>query len=501
MLDWFDSKGLGLDIFVSLGNQAVIKESQVLDYLASDNNIDLVVLYLEEISSGPEIMASLSKLTQKKPCLVIKSGRSESSSKMALSHTGSLAGSWQSSKTVLERGGAILLDNLDQLFNVLNLWSSLLNKNYKKILKETKPYFVSNAGGALVMALDSLSENNLELGAQPLDILGDANADKYKRALKSFLDKKESKFLICILTPQSSSGIEATAKAVVLLNKKYKDKMILPVFIGGTSLKSAREIFATNNIANYKSLEPLIFSLSKLSNYFSTKDKIRLYKKIENKDKKEKNKILESTAGVLDYLKSFKLLKDYDINVIKTKRLEDNIDKIKASDFPLVLKAAGPSFNHKTDKQAVITNIENKAQLNTFSTKLKKQLKEGDYLVYQPQIKDSLELILGFKREKNLGALIMVGWGGVNTEVIKDIAYSTDDLSFSEAKNIIKKLKIYQLLSGHRGKGSYDINSLAKTLQRVARLAKENPEIKELDINPLFVQKNKVEAGDVRIIT
>ncbi|HKK54458.1 MAG TPA: acetate--CoA ligase family protein [Patescibacteria group bacterium] len=518
MLDWFDNKGLELDVFVSLGNQAVIKESQILDYLANDKDIDLVVLYLEEISSGPDIMASLSKLTQKKPCLVIKSGRSQVSSKMALSHTGSLAGSWQASKTVLERGGAVLLDNLDQLFSVLSLWPVLLNKDYQKILKDLRPYFVSNAGGALVLALDTLNQYNFKLGAlstnsklkNPLDILGDAGADKYKQTLKSFLNEKETKLLICILTPQSSSEVEATAKVIVSLNKKYKDKIVLPVFIGGSSLKSAREIFSNNSLPNYESLEPLIFALSKLSNYFSSKDKIRLYKKNKiNTDikKKEITEVKDNnlkdkhTNKVLDYLESFKLLNNYDINTVKTKKLDNNIDKIKASDFPLVLKAVGPNFNHKSDKQAIITNIENKAQLNTYSTKLTKQLKQNDYLVYQPQIKDSLELILGFKREKNLGALIMIGWGGVNAEVIKDLAYSTDDLSFSEAKNIVKKLKIYQLISGYRGKGSYDLNSLAKTLQYVAKLAKENPNIKELDINPLFVQENQVKAGDVRVIT
>jgi acetyltransferase len=508
MLDWFDSKGLTLDVFVSLGNQAVIKERQILDYLATDKNIDLVVLYLEEISSGPELMTSLSSLTQKKPCLVIKSGRSPSSAKMALSHTGSLAGSWESSKIVLERGGAILLDNLNQLFTVLSLWPAFLDKDYNKILKDVKTYFVSNAGGALVMALDTLSEYNLNLGAEPLDILGDADASKYKKALNGFLAKKEVKLLICILTPQSSSEIEATAKAIVVLNKKYKDKIVLPIFIGGTSLKRAREIFTKNNLPNYQSIEPLIFSIAKLSHYFSTKNKIRLYKnnKIDNKFlnnkfiKKKDNLKDEQNYQVLDYLESFKVLKDYNINIVKTKKL-DNIDSIKASVFPVVLKAVGPNFNHKTDKQAVITKIKNKTDLNVYSLNLKKQLKTGDYLVYQPQIKESLELIVGFKREKNLGALIMIGWGGVNAEVIKDLAYSSDDLSFIEAKNIIKKLKIYQLLSGYRGKGTYDINALARTLQSVAKLAKENPGIKELDINPLFVQRNGVKAGDVRIIT
>jgi len=514
MLDWFDNKGLELDVFVSLGNQAVIKESQILDYLSNDKNIDLVVLYLEEISSGPEIMSSLSRLTQKKPCLVIKSGRSQKSSNMALSHTGSLTGSWQTSKIVLERGGAILLDNLDELFCVLSLWPSLLDKDYSRMLKDLKLYFISNAGGALVMALDSMDKYKLDLGnfadtklKNPIDILGDADANRYKKTLINFLDRKETKLVICVLTPQSSSEVEITAKVIVALNKKYKQKLILPIFIGGTSLTSAREIFTNNNLPNYESLEPLLFSLSKLSNYFSTKDNIKPYNIDSNLIKKEINnkkvinlnekKINES----LDYLQAFKILKDYDINVVTTKKLETNTDKIKDSGFPLVLKAVGPNFIHKSDKQAIVTDIENKAQLNIYSKELKKQLKSGDYLVYQPQIKNSLELILGFKREKNLGVLIMIGWGGVKAELIKDIAYSTDDLSFSEAKNIIKKLKIYQLLSGYRGKAGYDINSLAKAMQSVAKLAKEIPSIKELDINPLFVEKKGVKAGDVRIIT
>ncbi len=525
LLDWFDEKSLDLDIFVSLGNQAVIKEADVLDYLADDENIDLVVLYLEEISSGEKIMTSLSRLSRKKPCLVIKSGRSDVSSKMAASHTGSLAGSWQAAKTILERSGAILLDNLDDLFQVLELWPSLIEKDYQKILKQAKINFISNAGGALVMSLDSLDKHNLDLAKwpkslkvneskwpknikfkNPLDILGDADALRYEKSLKLLLVNKEVKIIICILTPQSSSEVKETAQKIVDLNKAYNDKIILPVFIGGSSVKVGHKIFSDNYLPVYNSLDPLIFSLAKFSFYFDNKNKIRLYNKqeknsrIEKKGKEESLKNLKVDNNLLDYLQSFKLLKKYDIDFIPTKKLSENIDKISKKEFPLVLKAVGPNFNHKTDKGAIIVDIEDKDKLKLAQKNLSKLLKKDDYLVYQSYVKNSLEIIIGFKREKNLGPLIMVGWGGTKAEIIKDLAYFVDDINFEEAKKVIKKLKIYQLLSGYRGGKKYSLDSLARTLQKVAILAKENPEIKELDINPLFLEEKKSRVGDVRII-
>lgn len=514
MLDWFAFSKLSLANFISLGNKVGLAEDRAFDYLREDNNTKLVVAYLEEIGDGKKLRQSLSKLAKKKPVIVIKAGKSQTGAQMALSHTGSLAGSWLVSKLALEHSGAILLDNLEQLFDILQLWPSLKDKNLKKIFQDLSLILISNAGGPLVIAADILEQYNLTLTPwpkkikkinsyseaiklkNPLDILGDALASDYKLAIETLISQTKGQVFILIFTPQSVSEPKETAELICDIQKKYSNKLFIPVFIGGKSVKQAREIFNSNSLSHYDCLEPVLFALAKYKKYISKLKSLKEYIESDIKDYKLTTK---TEKRQLTYLQSLDILKSYKINIVETKVVKNKKD-LKKLKFPLVLKAVGEKLIHKTEEKAVRVNIRNFSEAEVAYDKLKILFKKGaDKIVSQAYIENNLELIVGFKRDKKFGTIFMIGWGGIYAEIIKDTAYHLDYLNKTDILEMLNKLKVYKLISGYRGK-KYSQDSIIELMLSLSNLAKNNLEIQELDINPVFLSSKKAQAGDVRII-
>jgi acetyltransferase len=525
LLDWFAGKKLSLNHFVSLGNEVDLDESDFFNYLIKDKNTDLVIAYLEEIKQGKRTMHNLSKLSKEKPVVVIKAGKSKAGSKMALSHTGSMSGSWQTSCLALERSGAIVLENLEELFSFLNLWMFFVenNKSLDKVFDKSKLFLISNAGGPLVIASDLASEYNFPLANlpkdkfknifpknininNPLDILGDADSVRYKIALNKVLTEVDSNILLIILTPQTSAEPKETAKIILDLQNKYNDKILIPVFIGSKNLEAARMLLEKNNILMYNSFKSLFFSLNKLRNYVKNRKKIKVYV-LDNKEKKEKNFSKKDNdknnkkreIAALDYVDSFSLLKKAGIKVIEAKKI-NNLKDLKKVKYPIVLKAVGGNLIHKTDKEAISTDIYNFNNAKKEYNRLKKIITDKEsYIIYQPCLKSNLELIFGFKRDDNFGNLFMVGWGGIYTEAIKDIAWELGDFDRTRVRKMIEKLKVNKVLSGLRGK-KYDIEKIIDIFFSLRKIVENDLKIKEIDINPAFVYENEILVADVRII-
>ncbi|MCF7820059.1 MAG: acetate--CoA ligase family protein [Candidatus Pacebacteria bacterium] len=510
MLDWFAESNLSLANFVSLGNKVDIAEDEVFDYLKDDKEIKLVVAYLEEIKNGKKLRQSLSALAKKKPVIVIKAGKSQAGTKMALSHTGSLAGSFKTVKLALESSGAILIDNLEELFELLKLWPSLKDKSLSKIFNDLEVMLVSNAGGPLVIAADLLEEYKLSLAKwsksikslkdlpkgislkNPLDILGDAPASRYFSALKPLLEYSQEKVFVIVFTPQSVSEPKKTAEIIVNFKKQYRDKLFIPVFIGGKAVGEAKKIFAQENMAYYDCLEPALFALAKYGDYIKRLKSLQSYQA-------DKDISLIPKNQQLDYLKSFKLLKKYGLNIVENKKISSvkDLDKLK---FPAVLKATGEKLIHKTEKEAVVVGIENTLEAQSAYKKLQTLFSKGaDTIVFQPFIKNNLELIAGFKRDKDFGIMFMLGWGGIYAEVLQDTAWHLGYLKKADAYKMLKSLKVYKIISGFRGK-KYSQEKIVNFMLALSRLAQDNLQIQELDINPLFVDDKSAKAGDVRII-
>jgi len=512
-LDWAQDKDVGFSKFVSLGNKSVLDENDFFDFLADDPETRLVIAYLEEIADGERFMASLSRLALKKPVAVLKAGQTEAGAKAALSHTGSLAGSYAAVASALERAGAIILDSLEEMFDLV-----LFHERRFKI-RNGDVYIISNAGGPLVIASDQLAKKRLRLGefsksvaaglgrdlpplvrpANPLDIIGDAQAGRYEIALEAIMKDEAVSNVLVLLTPQTATEIEKTAKIIAAFGEKYPDKLIGASFIGGESLREARQILNRSDIINFDFPDRFINILEKLIKNCAARQKLKAY--APAKAKKRPAAAAESGRAPMDYLESFKLLKKAGIAIVPPARIDSDaaLAKIK---YPAVLKAVGQNLIHKSDRKAIVLDLKNRAEAAKARRGLAKLLAgEGNYAVAQPMIRaERVEIILGIKRDPSFGPVMMVGLGGIYAEVFRDFQVQAGRIDKNTALAMIRQLKIFPILAGARGQAGYDIGALAETIVKLDALARGREDIMEMDINPFFLYKKGGAAADARMI-
>lgn len=512
VLDWIRDKNIGLSYFFSLGNKAVLNENDFFDFFKKDEETDLVVAYLEEVSDGQRFLESVSALSKIKPVAILKSGRTSAGSKMAMSHTGSLAGSNEILLAALKRSGAIVLENIGQLYNIMEIVKKPLNIESNKIT------LISNAGGPAVLSADEILEGDLELLSfsnetkkelkrslpslvnikNPLDVLGDASADRYKKSLEIVLKDKKIESVLILLTLQSVTNSDEIAKEIASLKKKYRNKLIVTCFIGGKGLGSAKKILSDSLIPDFDSPEEAIWSLSKLLNYYKNRKSLRVYKK----ESSEREHDLDGEF-LVDYLDSFKFFKENGLDVVKTKELTKN--NLKGIKYPVVIKYTGPDFIHKSDKNAIFLNVKTQKEARNILDKINKDkedslISDKNYAVYQEMVKADIELILGLKRDNVFGHVIMFGLGGIYTEILKDVSFSFLDITKKDAIKMIESIKSFPIIKGARSQKGVDIDLLASFIVNFAKAVKNNPEISEIDLNPVFVSQGKIKIADARIV-
>jgi len=505
-LDWAQGKDFGFSKFVSLGNKAVLDENDFFEYFAKDKETDLVVAYLEEIEDGKRFMEVVSRLSKIKPVAILKAGQSEAGALAAMSHTGSIAGSNEAVLAGFKRAGVIVLENIEEMFDLL-----LFYGKHKKI-KGNDVVLISNAGGPMVATVDLLSKNGINLNKfsrelveelkevlpgivkvqDPLDLIGDADADRFKKAIEAVLDDKKVTNVLILLTPQTSTEVKKTAEIISSLAAHHKDKVVFTSFMGGKSIKSAKAILEKGGITNFDFPNKDVNILSKIINYENDKKKLRIY----NSGKKH---VFKRKGEQLDYIETFKILKKFNIPAVETHKVTDQND-LRIMSYPAVLKAVGKKIVHKTERRAVALGIKNRKQAEKTLKEFEKILTDKNYCVSQPMITGDLEMIIGFRRDKSFGPIIMVGMGGIYTEIFKDVQLGVEDINSVDIQSMLEALKIYPILKGARGKHGYDLKVLNGIILNVMKLAQKRTDIYELDINPLVLKGNKIIALDARIV-
>ncbi|MCK4524939.1 MAG: acetate--CoA ligase family protein [Candidatus Andersenbacteria bacterium] len=518
MLDWANLNNVGFSRFVSMGNKAMISEIELLEFFKTDKKTKVVLAYLESIERGEEFMKVAAELVKIKPLFIIKPGTSKASREAMRSHTGALANKEEAVRVAFDQAGIIRINNLEELFNVAKLLSRYDSLDSDKIA------IITNAGGPGVISTDEIEKNGLKMAVfkkettgilkkslpltanihNPVDVIGDAKADRYETAIKALLADKNVGGIISILTPQKTTEIKKTANTLVKFSKK-SSKPVLASFVGGVSVENEVKALNKSSLACYNYPSQAASSLGKLWQYEKAKKEASIYLKAIKDSKLKKNKISKKEIiSNPDFIESLRILKSYNMPVVES-LLARNVSEVKDLSekigYPVAMKIFSSKISHKTDVGGVKINVSDSSEAVNFFNETKDKL--GDKLegmIIQPMTRGT-EIILGIKKDENFGHLIMFGMGGIQTEIIKDVSFRLLPIEKKEALRMIKEIKSFKILNGYRGLPKSDIDSIADSIIGLSNLICDHPEIKELDINPLMVrEKGKgCVAVDIRI--
>lgn len=530
VLDFAAKINLGFSKFVSVGNKAQIGEAQLLEYFMGDPKTKVIAMYLEELDDSKLIQEYLKKINgkPKKPVVVLKAGTTEAGKKAAKSHTGSIGGSDSAYEAFFAQTGIIRAKNIEELFEIIECFT----RNVP--LKNNNIAVITNAGGPGVLTSDELNKSGLKLAKfsaitreklqkvlppsasikNPVDILGDADATRYKEAISIILSDKNVSALQIILTPQSMTQVKETAK-VILSAKRSSKKPLIATFMGQDLVESGLEILNDNNVATSTFPEVAARALWALNFFRSAGD--NKAKEVRFTDVKPQivREILNSqrgTTGVnLPMELAFKILEAYKFPTLKRtliKTEEEAVQISKRLNGKFVLRIVSPEISHKTDVGGVILNVDSKDIPGSYKKLIsdvhkKKPKAKIDGVDIAPMIENpGAELILGAKTDLKLGKQIMLGLGGIYTEVIKDVSWGVVPLTNKDIERMIGSLKINKILSGYRGHPPLDVKKISESTARLSQLLSDFPQIKEVDINPLLaLEKGQgVVALDVRMV-
>jgi len=529
ILDWAKTNKIGISKFVSLGNKADISENDLFDDWENEKDTEVITAYLEGVKYGREFIRISSKVSKKKPIIVIKSGNTDAGARAVSSHTGTLAGSAKAYDAAFKQAGIIRANNTRDLFNYATAFS------YQPLPKGKKVVIITNAGGPGIMATDECDKSNIFLASlgketidslkeflpeaanfyNPVDILGDALADRYKKTLEVIVKDSNVDAVVVLLSPQAMTQPYRTASAIVeVMENSGKSIPVLTSFMGGSEVKKAVKFLAEKNIPNFDIPEEAIDTLKVMMEHTDWKSRKSFPIEDFNVNKGRVKKIFYQCQNEgrleLGEMEAREILEAYDIRMPKAE-LACDIDEAKEIagriGYPLVLKIVSPNILHKTDVGGVKIGIDNEKELeenyNQILFSASKYMPDANIrgILVQEFIKDKKETIIGMSKDPQFGPMIMFGLGGIYVEALKDVSFRIAPLSRQVAREMIEEIKTIKLLKGTRGEDPSDIDSIIEIILRVSQLVTDFPEILEMDINPLFVKKQGEGsiAGDVRI--
>lgn len=532
ILEYARVHDIGFSKFISFGNKADISEIDLLAALADDPLTSVILMYLEDLSDGQAFIEIARKVTRNpkrpKPILAIKTGRSAEGAAAAASHTGSLAGSDEVYDAIMEQGGVLRVETIEELFHYATVFETQPPPKGRRI------GIVTNAGGPGIMATDAAVRSNLTIARfsdhtlkslrnqlpptaalkNPVDVIGDARHDRYLGAMEAVLADDAVDSMLVIVTPQTMTDLEEIAKTVAEV-ESYSDKPIATSFVGLADDAPAVEILRSHRIPHYSFPEAATRSLSALARFgewISRPDSpVREFE--ADRARVEAVFAAERKDGrtSLPEIRALDVLDAYGIPVAPFRLAEDEAAAVAAAEeigYPVVLKIASPDILHKTEVGGVVVGIADEAALRAAHAAMLDRVRsrEPDATVWGVTVMKMLpkgnEVILGSTRDPRFGPLLMFGLGGIYTEALKDVAFGLAPLRVATAKHMIDSIRSVVLLKGFRGAPPSDVGAAAECLMRLSQLVSDFPEISELDVNPLILypKGEGAMAADARII-
>ncbi|MBN1125221.1 MAG: acetate--CoA ligase family protein [Sedimentisphaerales bacterium] len=516
MVDMAGATDIGFSKLVSIGNKADVNEMDVMRALGEDDNTKVIAGYLETISDGDAFIRQAERISRIKPILLLKSGVTEAGARAATSHTGRLAESENAYECVFERAGVVRCPSIKAQFDYARAFA------YDPVPTGPRVAVIANAGGAGIMATDAIEREGLKLASfteqtlqklcnakelagvanvdNPIDLLGDALANRYEFALHAALDDPNVDTVLVLLSPHAMTEVLETAKAVVRVAKEKDEKPVLTCFLGASRIYEASEILRKGRIPQYDSPESAVGTIKVMAHYSQWRSRPKRVVKLFSVNRHKAERIIERRLrqNVLELgeAETKEILEAYGFVTPRGEiatTVEQAVNIANYIGYPVVLKIWSPDIIHKTDIGGVKTDLRTDQEVmdafDLMMYRIPKKAPDADIIgiSVEEMVDKGREVILGMNRDPRFGPLMMFGMGGRLVEVLEDVVFYPAPLTAAEAKEMLVRTKTYDLLSGARGEEGVDIDVIAEGLQRLSQLVTEFPQIKEIDINPYVV--------------
>lgn len=517
VMDASATLGIGYSLVASIGNKTVMDESDLLEIAADDKQTAVIGLYLENSKDGRRFLRTA--LHCNKPIVLLKAGVSQKGSEAASSHTGALAGSDAGIEALCKQSGVVRAHTSEEFLDLLEGLSS------QPKLASTNVAIVTNAGGPGILATDAADlagltlpplEDRLEKKlrehlpdaastSNPIDVIGDAGVERYKAALDAVGDSTTIDGVALLLTPQVMTPVKDIAEAVIEWKQRYPLMPIVTCFMGEENVAKQRLIIQKAGIPCYETPERALAVLGALK---PVHDYGEWNTKINETRAAQAGEIVQGAKGLLTDETAQELCALYSIPTVKGTLATSEEEALALAEeigYPVVVKVSSPDILHKTDVGGIVANIQNDDELRkAFARVANCQLPTANCRINGALIQKMLdpgdEFIVGALRDSSFGPLIMVGLGGIYTELLEDTSFRIAPINSEESYRMLTELHAWKVLLGTRGKSQLNIDGLAALVEQVSIMVHECPSIKEIDLNPVFVKENTVTAADIKIV-
>ena len=528
VLDMALAEGVGFSHFVSLGNKADTNEIDFLEAWRDDPHSRVIVAYLEGIVDGARFMEVARQVTTQKPIVAIKSGTTSAGSRAVSSHTGTLAGSERAYDAAFNQVGIIRARSVEDLFDYAVAFAR------QPVPANDRIAVITNAGGPGIMAADAIERAGLQLAslepetqrllkeklpaaasaANPIDVLGDALADRYELAIHAALSDPNTGGVIVILTPQVMTQIEETARAVGEAARQH-DKPVMACFMGQATVGPGVDILNEMKVPNYRVPERAVAALAAMSRYRQWREQpplqVTRFDVDNGKVREVLDRVRQEGRVTIGDAEAREIMQAYGLPMPPSALASTAEEAVAAAErigYPVVMKIASPDILHKTDIGGVKLNLNTPGDVRDAfdllvfrATRYMPDAEIWGCLVQQ-QVRGGKEVILGMSCDPQFGPLLLFGLGGIYVEALKDVTFRVAPIDGREAREMMGEIRAHSLLRGVRGEPPSDLEAIVDTLLRMSQLVTDFPEIAEMDINPLIVfEQGKGALGiDMRLV-
>ena len=525
VLEWATDQGLGFKNIVSLGNKAVLDETDFVEAWGDDLGTDVVIGYLEGIEDGEAFVRTAREVTDETPVVIVKSGRTDAGAQAASSHTGTIAGSEQAYEAGLDQAGVVRADSVQELFDAARILEG------QPLPHRDAVAVVTNAGGPGVMTTDAVGDSRLSMASltddtlealaaslppegnvyNPVDVVGDADNERFRAALDAVLGDESVGSVIVLACPTAVLDYERLARDTVALQGEH-GKPVAACLMGGARVDAAETALSAAGIPNYFDPARAVYGLDTLSQYRAITEREYEPPTAFDVDRGRAREVLSTVEERGDTrlgVEAMELLDAYGIPTPDGEVVdapERAVEVAAGIDGDVVMKIVSPDILHKSDVGGVAVGVGADAVADTYADLIARaRAYQPDATILGVQVQeavdldDGVETIVGMNRDPQFGPLLLFGLGGIFVETLEDTTCRVAPVSEPEAAAMTREIDAAPLLRGARGRDPVAVDGVVEVIQRLSQLVTDFPAILELDINPLVATPDGVDAVDVRL--